>query len=100
LLIFNNIALEICPTSNIALEVYPDYQHHPFRKIYDSGISLSINTDDPPFFETNMSKEYDIVEKYYGLTEQELLNISKQAIHCSFAEPELKERLLRALERE
>ncbi|MFN7097071.1 MAG: adenosine deaminase, partial [Gammaproteobacteria bacterium] len=54
------ITLEVCPSSNIALAVYPDYQHHPFKELYDYGIAVTLNTDDPPYFETSLNNEYEI----------------------------------------
>ena len=51
-----DIALEICPTSNIFLGLFKDMNAHPFPKFYDAGIKVSINSDDPPFMSTTLAK--------------------------------------------
>lgn len=92
------ITLEVCPGSNIALSVYPDFAAHPLRKLYDAGVVGSLNSDDPPFFWTDLQREYDIAAEQFGLTEAELLGITKRAIETSFAEDALKQQLLAKLE--
>ena len=57
----NSIPLEICPTSNICLKVYPDYAHHPLRKLWDAGLLLTIGSDDPPMFGTDLNHEYQVL---------------------------------------
>ncbi|MGB2517120.1 MAG: adenosine deaminase, partial [Pseudomonadales bacterium] len=52
------IALEVCPGSNLALSVYPDWDSHPLNTILEAGISVSLNADDPPFFATTNGAEY------------------------------------------
>lgn len=88
------ITLEVCPGSNIALSVYPDFAAHPLRKLYETGVVGSLNSDDPPFFWTNLQREYDIAAEQFGFTEAELLGITRRAIETSFADAALKRRLL------
>jgi len=51
------IPLEVCPTSNICLGIYPDYSAHPFRALRDAGVPVTINSDDPPLFNTTLNRE-------------------------------------------
>lgn len=51
------IPLEVCPTSNIRTGVYPSMDAHPVRALYEAGVPLSINTDDPTFFGISLAEE-------------------------------------------
>ena len=57
-----NIALELCPTSNIFLGLFKDMNDHPFPKFYAAGIKVSISSDDPPFMSTTLGQEYQRVQ--------------------------------------
>lgn len=92
------ITLEVCPCSNIALSVYPDFGAHPLRKLYDAGVVGSINSDDPPFFWTDLANEYHVAQNEFGFTEEELRGITRRAIETSFADAVLKNDLLKKLE--
>lgn len=92
------ITLEVCPNSNIALHVYPDYAAHPLRKLYDAGVVGSINSDDPPFFWTSLGDDYDAAQKHFGFTDADLLAVTKRAIEVSFADAALKQKLLAKVE--
>jgi adenosine deaminase len=83
----NAIPLDICPTSNICLKVYPDYASHPLRKLWDAGLFLTIGSDDPPMFGTDLNNEYQRLVKDYNFTQPELEHISLNAIHASFLSP-------------
>lgn len=88
------ITLEVCPGSNVALSVYPDFAAHPLRKLHDAGIVGSLNSDDPPFFWTTLGTEYATATKHFGFSDAELLALTRRAIETSFADAETKQRLL------
>ncbi|HNS45559.1 MAG TPA: adenosine deaminase [Alphaproteobacteria bacterium] len=89
------ITLEVCPTSNIlAISNYSDYKSHPLRKLYDAGVSICLNSDDPGLFGNSIGMEYRIAKDEFGFTNSELLGLTRNAIRASFAEPSLKESLL------
>jgi adenosine deaminase len=96
----NSIPLEICPTSNICLNVYPDYTHHPLRKLWDAGLLLTIGSDDPPMFGTDLNNEYQVLIKHFEFTQSELERISLNAIHASFLSQEEKQKLVRQFQAE
>lgn len=89
-LIQDKISLEICVSSNIYLGVYKSFSDHPLRDLFDKGLLISLNSDDPPFFETNIFNEYEIAHKEFGFTTKELFRISLNAINNSFADLETK----------
>jgi adenosine deaminase len=77
------IPLEICPTSNIRLGVYADYASHPLRRLWDAGLAITVSSDDPPMFGTNLSQEYQVLVEYFRFTADELERISLNGVHFS-----------------
>ncbi len=94
-----NITLECCPTSNIVLKIYEHYGVHPLRKLYDKGVKITLNSDDPPLFKTTLGTEYDVAKQHFGFTDKELLEFSKNAVHASFADQKTKKELLDKIEK-
>jgi adenosine deaminase len=88
------IALEVCPTSNVALGVYPSYEAHPLPALREAGVPVTLGSDDPPYFGASIGGEYEVARRHFGLDEQALLEITRVAVQRSFAPPELRERLL------
>jgi len=91
------IVLEICPSSNIATGVFASYAEHPLKDFRDAGCAITLNSDDPPYFKTTIGREYQIAADHFGFDEAALRDVTHTAISESFAEPELKSRLLARL---
>jgi adenosine deaminase len=87
------IPLEICPTSNIRLGIYPDYPAHPLRRLWDEGLAITVNSDDPPLFGTNLTHEYEILVEYFKFNEEELALISLNGVRFSLLPAIEKEQL-------
>ncbi len=60
------IPLEVCPTSNLCLKVYPDMSSHPLPQMLAEGLNVSINSDDPPMFNTTLTDEYLRTARTFG----------------------------------
>jgi aminodeoxyfutalosine deaminase len=88
------IPLEINPTSNICLKVYPDFASHPFRQLDEMGVLVTVNSDDPPLFNTTLTQEYHVLAEEFGYSRADLGRIARNAFVVSGAEPELKQQLL------
>jgi adenosine deaminase len=91
------ITLEVCPTSNVVLGVFPTYEEHPFPALRDAGIPLTLGSDDPPYFGASVGGEYTVAREHFGLGDAELVAITRNAVEASFAEPELRSKLLTLL---
>ncbi|MGQ3889908.1 adenosine deaminase [Legionella sp. CNM-1927-20] len=89
-----NIALEICPTSNIALGLFPNLESHPLIPLMEAGIKVSLNSDDPPFFGTNLAAEYEKVQQLHRFSPEKMLNFTRMAIEAAFVSNEKKKQLL------
>ena len=58
-IIEKDIVLETCPTSNIATKIYENYENHPVKKLHELGAKVTVNSDDPPFFNATIQGEYE-----------------------------------------
>jgi adenosine deaminase len=88
-----DVVLECCPGSNIALGVFPDYESHPFLRLRDAGVKVTLNSDDPPFFWTSMAKEYAAAANRFDLDRASLESITATAIDAAFCDEATKGRL-------
>jgi adenosine deaminase len=86
--------LEVCPTSNVVLGVFPDWAAHPLRRLFDAGVKVTLGSDDPPWWGATIGGEYEVAAKRFGFTEDELAVITRTALEASFAEADLKSSLL------
>lgn len=81
------ITLDVCPTSNVALGVVADLESHPIRELVAAGVRVSVNTDDPPMFGTDLNREYAIAARLLDLDEAGLADLARTAVASSFAPP-------------
>ena len=95
-IIDKDIVLETCPTSNIATKIYENYKSHPVKYLFDQGVKVTVNSDDPPFFNATIEGEYKVMEDL-GLNEKELTSLTHNAIKYSFCDEENKSKLLSKL---
>jgi adenosine deaminase len=90
--------LEVCPGSNIALNVFADFDHHPLKALAAAGVRVCINSDDPPFFRTSLAHEYDIASGVMGISDREINVMTRTAIEAAFVDEETRKRLLAKLD--
>jgi uracil phosphoribosyltransferase len=64
--------LEVCPGSNLALGLYPRWQDHPIERLRAREVKVTVSTDDPPFFHTTMTREFDRLADAFGWDEDRL----------------------------
>jgi adenosine deaminase len=87
------ITLEVCPGSNIALGVYPSWDKHPIVRLADAGVRVTVSTDDPPFFHTTMRDEYDRLASTFGWGDTEFRQINIWAAEAAFCDTATQDRL-------
>jgi aminodeoxyfutalosine deaminase len=78
------VPLEVCPTSNLCLGVAPDLAGHPFDRLYREGLALSVNSDDPAFFNTSLTLEYLRLHQTFGYSASEIAGLSLAALRQAF----------------
>lgn len=99
LLAETRIPLTVCPLSNICLKVYKDFNHHPFKQLMDSGVVVTVNSDDPAYFGGNINDNYDAVIDAYRLRIEDVYQLGRNSINASRLPKEKKESLLKDLDR-
>lgn len=93
----SHIPLEICLSSNIDTGLYDDIKSHPVARLYDSGVPITINTDNRTLSKTDLAHEYYLLDKYFGFTKEDFNKINRIAIKNAFLSDEEKEKLLKEL---
>ena len=76
----NQIQLNVCPTSNVMLDAVPDLASHPIRVLYDNGVPVTINTDDPMIFGQSVSDEYRNLYRAGVFSAEELDDIRRASL--------------------
>lgn len=92
-LVAENITLELNPGSNIALQIYPELAVYPISALKKAGVPITVSTDDPPYFNTNMTKEYDMLEQTFGWGASEFSEVNQTAVNAAFCDAETKEKI-------
>ena len=94
------VPLEVCPTSNVCLGVAPAMAAHPIRRLWDAGLFVTVNTDDPPMFNTTLTDEYRALARVHGFTAEEIARLALNAVRAAFLPPAEKRALLADFEGE
>ncbi|MDK1383837.1 adenosine deaminase [Sinorhizobium sp. 8-89] len=91
------VVLEVCPGSNISLQVFPDFASHPLKALHAAGVRVTLNSDDPPFFHTSLAQEYEIASHAMGFEDSEINGMTRTAIEAAFVDESTRQRLLAAI---
>jgi adenosine deaminase len=92
------IVLEICPTSNVALGVYPSYAAHPLPALLAAGVPITLGSDDPPYFGSTIGQEYAVARDHFALDDEALRRLTRTAVDAAFADAKLRDRLRNGLQ--
>jgi len=90
----HGIALEVCPSSNVATRAVASLAEHPLPAFVEAGVTVTINSDDPPMFGTTLNQEYAVAADLLDLDEAGVADLARAAVRASFAEEGVKRRLL------
>jgi adenosine deaminase len=95
----SDVCLDVCPTSNIMLSVFPSLEAHALPVLLEAGVRCSVNGDDPLLFGPNLLEEYELCRTRMGLEDERLAFMARCSVEASGAPAELKARALAALDR-
>jgi len=87
------VPLEVCPTSNIATRAVRSLDEHPIKEFAKAGVLITINSDDPPMFGTDLNNEYAVAARLLDLDERGLADLARNAVEASFLDPAGKARI-------
>jgi adenosine deaminase len=90
--------LDVCPSSNVGLALYPSLEAHPVAAFWRAGVNMTISSDDPAFLHTTLTDELRHVVRLAGLSRDDLAELQRRAARHSFASPEVKAGLLGEIE--
>jgi adenosine deaminase/aminodeoxyfutalosine deaminase len=79
-----NIALELNPTSNLRTGVCASFAEHPLRRYFEAGLLVTLNSDDPAFFGSDLANEYLLAHTEQGFSREELRQLAANSIRASF----------------
>jgi adenosine deaminase len=80
----HDIALEVCPTSNVRTRSVPSLADHPLPVLVAAGVPVTVNSDDPPMFATTLNREYQVAADLLDLDRRGVAELARQAVRQSF----------------
>ncbi|MCD8223170.1 MAG: adenosine deaminase [Clostridiales bacterium] len=91
------IGIEMCPTSNLQTQA-ADAEHYPIREFLDAGLKVTINTDNRTVSNTSLTEEIQLVQRRWGITDEEVKILMRTAAEVSFADDQTKQELWKKLD--
>jgi adenosine deaminase/aminodeoxyfutalosine deaminase len=92
------VAVEICVTSNLRTGVCASLAAHPLRKLFDGGLMITLNTDDPAMFQTSLCREYELAQQAFRFSKDHLRELARNSFEASFLPVEDKVRYLHQID--
>jgi len=87
------ITLEVCPTSNVCTGAVTDLDHHPLRRLMDADVPITLSTDDPGMFGTDLVNEYVVAQRIADLTNDEIISLVRHGIDASYCDEQTRKSL-------
>ena len=84
------IPVEICMSSNVHTGCLRELEQHPVRRLFDAGLLVTLNTDDPAMFHTSLSREYELAQDIFGFTDEHIRELARNSLEASFLPGEKK----------
>ena len=88
------IPLEVCPSSNVATRAVASLPEHPLPAFVEAGVTVSIGSDDPPMFGTDLNQEYGVAARLLHLDTDGVADLARTSVRVSFAPDDVKTRVL------
>ena len=87
------VALEVCPSSNVALGVYPTPKEVPLRTLIDSGVRIALGADDPLLFGPRLAAQYEQAREVHDVDDAGLAELARSSVQASYAPADVAKRL-------
>ncbi len=98
LLAERQIPLELNVTSNLRTGCCGSLEHHPVRHYFERGLMVTLNSDDPPMFGADLLDEYEMVQREFEFTDDQMREFAANSVEASFLPPERRIAILRHVE--
>jgi adenosine deaminase len=92
------LPLTVCPLSNVMLRVFPDMRSHNVRELYEAGLQVTINSDDPPYFGGYVNENYAAIQAAHDFSDDELRHLARNSFNSAFLSEDLRRQYLSELE--
>ena len=89
--------IEMCPISNLQTKAAKSVEEYPLREFLDSHLLVTVNTDNRTVSDSSMTKELEFIQKMYGINDEEILLLMRNAAEIAFADDDVKNKLSRKL---
>jgi len=97
-IVARDIALTVCPLSNTALQVIDNLKNHPLKEMMNTGLKVTVNSDDPAYFGGQINDNYIQIQQALNLTKQDLYQLAKNSFKYSLLNDLQKQQYLNELE--
>ena len=91
------IGIEMCPISNLQTKAVAGPEEYPIREFLNGGLKVTVNTDNRTVSDTTMTKELEFIQNTYGIQDDEIYLLMKNAADVAFAENCVKDKLYRIM---
>lgn len=89
----HRIPLEVCPTSNVCTRAVASLEEHPWQRLVDAGVVVTLNSDDPGMFATTLNHEYAVAHDVFGVDRAGLVTLARTALEVSCAPADVRRRV-------
>ena len=86
----DRIPLTVCPLSNVRLRVYDRLEQHPLSMMLDSGLCVTVNSDDPAYFGGQVGANFTAVRDALSMSDDALVQLARNSFEASFLDQESK----------
>ena len=97
-LVTDQVPLTVCPLSNVKLRVFPDLEHHNFRELFERGVFVTINSDDPAYFGGYVGDNYVATSQALALSDDQVIEVARNSFRASFIDDEARRGHLAAID--
>ena len=97
-LVRDQVVLDICPTSNVVVGLFPSLETHPVAAFWKAGVNFTISSDDPPFMRTTLTDELRHVVRLAGLSRDDLAELQRRAARAAFVSAATRAELLASID--
>jgi adenosine deaminase len=91
------VPIEVCPSSNVCLGVFPSWEAHPLNRLLEEGLYVTLNSDDPPMFDTSLTDEYSRACATFGLNMDDCKTMVERAARASLLPETEKQTLIQKI---
>ncbi|HKW75943.1 MAG TPA: adenosine deaminase [Terriglobales bacterium] len=92
------VPIEVCLSSNLRTGVCADIREHPVKKMFDEGLMITLNTDDPAMFQTSLNREYELAGEEFSFSAEHLRELARNSFEASFLPAEKKVAFLKRVD--